>query len=112
MIPAVQLPLSDLVIAMQEAGVLRIMAEEHRTEVTVDYLPARSALAIPRERGDPAPSAFPIQPIKLTFRLEDAMFGGDTYAAIVCGNRVVVAPFYWNGYDKLKNVKLEPSYTR
>lgn len=109
MIPTVQLPMQDLFIALQSANVLGIMADEQRKEVTVDYLPARTALAIPRAVGEKAPEAYPMQPIKLTFRLEDAMFGGDTYAAIVCDHRVVVSPFYWSGYETLKRLRLEPA---
>jgi hypothetical protein len=110
MIPAVQLPMQDLFTAMEQANVVQIMANERRTEVTVDYIPARDAMAIPREKNGKPVEAYPIQPIKLTFRLEDAMFGGDTYAAIVCGNRVVVAPFYWSGYDKLASAKFTATH--
>ena len=84
------------------------MAATKRRKVVVDYFPARSAISYPREPDDEdGIDPFPIRPVTLTFTLEDAMFGGITFASLVCGHRVIVQPFIWKNFDQLADIKLE-----
>lgn len=98
-----QLPMIEILRAIEQAGVPRLMGERKVRRLVIDYVPPREAIALPRENEeeDSSLEVYPPVPIKLTFQIEDAMFGGEVWAAITCGNRVVVAPFLWRGFDEL-----------
>ena len=90
-----------------EANVLRIMGENRKRSVTLDVIPARACVIVPRidEADDsltvPAPT---IQ--SLSYHLEDAMFGSMCFAAITCDGRVIVNPFPWESWDHLAKSKI------
>ncbi len=94
---------------VDEAGVLKIMAEKRCKVVKLDYFPPRPAMMIPRDESDMQVEPYPLNPIALTFTLEDAMFGGVCYVALCCGHRVVVNPFVWSNYDALTKISLKPA---
>lgn len=104
-----QLTIRELVEIANQAGVLKRMGEEHVNRVVVDYVPSHPGMAIPRETGDDAPLE-PLAPhvTTITYTLEDAMFGGMIYTTIVCGNRAILTPFVWQGYENLTRVTISP----
>lgn len=83
------------------ANVFKIMGEKRWREVTVDYVPGRQAIVLPRLPDDDALNALPPHVEELVFKLEDAMFGGELFAALTCKDLVIVAPFVWTGWDSL-----------
>jgi hypothetical protein len=95
------LTLTELATIVRESHVLRIMGEQQIDKLTVDYVPARAAMILPRLDGDEPVNPNPPQVISITFILETAMFGGVIYAALVCGHRVVINPFMWIDYAHL-----------
>lgn len=90
-----------------DANVLQIMSERKCKKVKIDYLPARPAVLIPREDDGGPPEPYTLKPITLIFTLEDAMFGGVTFAALTCGHRVIVRPFEWTNFDALAKLNLK-----
>lgn len=103
-----ELPFAELVEAAALAGVPQIMAATKRHKVVVDYFPARSAISYPREPDDEdGIDPFPIRPVTLTYTLEDAMLGGVVFASLVCGHRIILHPFPWEGFHQLADIKLE-----
>ena len=98
---AVQLSLDELIEVLTTARVLQIMGEKECRLVTVDYVPAQQSMTFVREDDDSPLEAFPRDPIKICFVLEDAMVGGVVYAAVTVGHRVIIEPFRWYGYEHL-----------
>lgn len=102
MLPANQLPILDILNVIAKAEVPKLMGERKTRRLVIDYVPPREATMLPRDSEQDGPlEVYPPVPIQLTFQIEDAMFGGEVWAAITCGNRVVVAPFLWRGFDEL-----------
>ena len=103
------LQMVDLLRVCEQAGVLKRMGEGRCRSVTVDYVPPREGMCIPRTPGEDEPIE-PLVPevITLTFNLEDAMFGGVLFAAITCGHRVVVSPWQWVSYEHLALQTIKP----
>lgn len=97
-----QLSVTDLIHIAREVSLLKLFAARRCRSVTVDYVPARPAIILPRESDDYVGlQACPPAIIPITYTLEDCMFGGNTYAVIVCGHRTVVSPFIWTTYEEL-----------
>lgn len=85
-----------------EANVLRVMGERRLHSVTLDIVPARGQIIVPRIDDDDDSLTAPAPTIQtLTFHLEDAMFGTTTYAAVTCQGRVIVQPFAFESWDHL-----------
>jgi hypothetical protein len=108
------LSVPELIDIANNAGVLRIMSERRTSRVTVDHVPARAAMSIPREPEEenselsvPRPDVIPV-----TFTLADAMFGGVIYVALTCGDIVIVNPFRWQSYEHLGTVTITPPQQR
>lgn len=103
------LPISELLKVAAQAGVFQQMGASRRRQVIVDYVPARESMVIPRE---PDSEEAPLQPdpptvIPLTFTLEDAMFGGTVFVALICGCRVIINPFAWVSYEHLASLRID-----
>lgn len=103
------LQMADLLDICGRANVLYRMGTERRRQITVDYVPAREAMFIPRLPDETQPIE-PMTPdvIEVTFTLEDAMFGGVVFAAIVCDDRVVISPWQWISYEHLSKQTVRP----
>ena len=97
----------ELVDCCMASGVLTKMGVEQVDEVVVAYLQRQPARYIVQDLGDPPMMPHTLSPIYITYRLETAIYGGEVYAAITAGHRVVVAPFLWKGYEELSTIKLE-----
>jgi hypothetical protein len=92
----------DLLNICEQAGVLKRMGEGHCRTVTVDYVPARESMAIPRNPDEDEPiEPNPPEVKTVVFNLESAQFGGVIFAAITCGERVVINPWQWVSYEHL-----------
>lgn len=102
----VQLPLNEIIGIMKMAGVFQIMGNEKRKRVVVDYVPARAPMAIPRTLDESILEPLAPSVIPLIFTLEDTMVGGVVYAAITIGDRVVIEPFRWRGFEDLAKAGL------
>lgn len=103
----VQLTSMELATVMEEAKVRQIMADEERQSVTVDYFPAREAWVFARAvEGDPPAKRYGEKPITITFTLDTPMFGGVVYAAVCVGERVVLSPFVWQGYEHFGTMRV------
>ena len=91
----------------QAANILERMGEDECRLVTVDYTTSLGykvdCLKTPPE-GDPKPVTVPVH--RLTFVLEDAMFGGEVFAAVTCNGLVIIRPFLWTGYEELAKMKI------
>lgn len=103
---AVRLPKAELCRVLEDAKVLSIMSHDETRQVTVAYFPPRAGMVFPMSDGDDPIEAYPINPILLTFKLEDTMFGGEVWAAITCGDQVVIRPFPWISYENLGTLKI------
>lgn len=104
----IHLSIRELIDIANEAGVLKIMSENQTNKVVVDHIPARSSMSIPREPDEINDSLKAAAPdvIPVVYTLSDAMFGGDVFVALTCGNRVIVSPFRWIGYEHLGTVRI------
>lgn len=101
------LSIADLIQIANEAQVLKRMSLDRTTRVVVDHIPARSSMSIAREPGEEDElEAYAPEVITITYTLADAMFGGSIYVALTCGNRVIVHPFLWSGYEHLGTVSI------
>ena len=84
------------------ANILKIMGERRSATCTLDIIPPRGEVIVPRinEADDsltaPAPTI-----ATLRFHLEEHMFGGVVFAAVSCQGHVIVNPFPWKGWDNL-----------
>lgn len=98
-------PLSRLEMlgVAQEAEILKRFGEQRCRVVRVNYVPAVPFQVSPVEEGVPIPKP---QPCELTFLLEDAMFGGEVFAAVTCNGLVIIRPFLWPGYDTLAKMRI------
>lgn len=103
---AVRLSKQELCGVLEDAKVLSIMSQDETRRVTVAYFPPRAGMVFPMLEGDDPIEAYPINPILLTFQLEDTMFGGEVWAAITCGDQVVIRPFPWTSYEHLGTLKI------
>lgn len=101
-----RLTTNDLLAIACEANVLRIMGQRKCRQITLDYVPARPAIIIPRLEGDGPLNAMPPHVEEVTYFLEDSMFGGDVYAAVTCRGHTVVAPFLWSSWETLANSRI------
>lgn len=102
------LSIPELIEIANAAGVLRLMSERRTSRVVVDHVPARAAMSIPREPEEEGDDLAVSRPdvIPLVFTLEDAMFAGDIFVALTCGNLVIVNPFRWHSYEHLSTVTI------
>lgn len=94
----------ELLGVAQAAEILKTFGQLRCRLVKVHYSPA-----IPFRIGTPdQPLPEPVvQPHhELTFILEDAMFGGEVFAAVACNGLVVVRPFLWPGYEVLAGMRI------
>jgi hypothetical protein len=90
-----------------EANVAKIMGENHSRAVTLDVIPARGQVIVPRLDPDDDSLTSPAPTIQtLTFHLEDAMFGTVCYAAITCQGKVIVNPFVWESWEHLAKARI------
>lgn len=98
----------ELAVIAQQAELLRLMGERRCRVLRLDYIPPRAGMTIPRlpEDGMEPMEVYAPTPTVLEFKLEDAMFGNVTYAAITCGGKVVVSPFIWHSYPHLATLKI------
>ena len=96
------LPQIELIRLANDISLIQLFAERKCRRITVDYVPARERLAFARPVGqeDDPLIAYPPEVIPVTYTLEDAMFGGVTFAAITCGFRLIVNPFVWTTYEE------------
>lgn len=103
MTSAADLSNTDLLNIAAEVGLFKIIGETRKRVVKIDYVPPRAAMILPREsvHDDCTLNVYPVEPIEITFVLEDAMFGGVVYAALTCNGRVLIHPFVWESHDKL-----------
>lgn len=92
---------SDLIAIAAYGNIFKIMGERMCREVTVDYIPQRPAMVIPRLPGDGPLTASPPHVEELTFKLEDTLFGGEVFCSLVCRETVVVLPFRWVSWAEL-----------
>lgn len=91
-----------------EANIFKIMGEQKVRSVTIDFVPSRAALLIPRLNGDDPVTSCAPHVEEVTFHLEDAMFGGEVFTAITCRGNVVVLPFPWTSWDGLAKSRITP----
>lgn len=98
----------ELAVIAQQVELLRLMGEKRSRVIRLDYIAPRAGMVIPRlpEDGmEPMEVYAPIATV-LEYKLEDAMFGNVTYAAITCSGKIVVSPFIWHSYDHLATLKI------
>lgn len=101
------LPVSELVRIAAEVELLKKMGLARSRTMTIDYVPAREAIIIPRAPGEEDPiTVYPPEVTELTFTLEDQMFGGVVYVALTCGGHIVIHPFVWDSYEKLSTTAI------
>jgi hypothetical protein len=98
----------DLLWIAREANVFKIMGERKVRTVTIDFVPARPALVMPRFPGDDPITACPPHIEEVVFHLEDTMFGGETFASLTCRGMVIVVPFLWSSWDTLAKSQIVP----
>lgn len=99
----------ELLKIAKEANVFKIMGESRKRSVTIDYVPARSAILFPRLEDDGPLEACPPHIETLKFELDSAVFdlaGGMTYVALVCRGMIIVNPFPWETFEKLATLKI------
>jgi hypothetical protein len=106
--PSSHLTTADLLAIACEANVLRIMGERRCRIVTLDFVPARPAIILPRLEGDGPLTTMPPHVEEVVYHLEDTMFGGDVYAAVTCRGHTVVAPFLWSSWEALARSRIRP----
>lgn len=97
------LTIPEMLAIADKANVLKRMGVDKTNRIIVDFCAARDSIALAREPGEEGEplEVFPIEPIMLTFRLEDAMFGGTVFACVTCEHKVIIHPFVWESYDQL-----------
>lgn len=97
-----KLSIRELLEIANTARIFHRMGTRHERVVTVDYLAARDPLIIPRESpNEAAIETMAPEMTPITYRLEDAMFGGELYVTLVVGSRVLLHPFPWVSYEAL-----------
>lgn len=97
----------DMLRIAHEANLFKQMGENHARIFKLDYVPARPAMILPREKGEEGPlNLMPPEAVELTYILEDAMFGGTVYVALTCGGHIIIHPFEWHSYDKLSKTAI------
>jgi hypothetical protein len=84
------------------------MGERRCRIVTLDFVPARPAIILPRLEGDGPLTTMPPHVEEVVYHLEDTMFGGDVYAAVTCRGHTVVAPFLWSSWEALARSRIRP----
>lgn len=102
--PQSGLPFNTLVTIAKELKIIQVMAEREESSITIDYLPglAEQAVVRPADKQDaPAIETAKVEPIKVTYILEDAMFGGDVYFVLSADGKPLCRPTLWEGYDNL-----------
>lgn len=101
------LSVEDLLRIAKEGEVLKVMGRTHKRTLTLDYVPARAAMIIPRlDAEDEGVTAMPPHVEPITFRLEDAEFGHMTFVALTCRGFVIVNPFPFTSYEALAEVTI------
>lgn len=89
----------------QQLDILKEFGSKRCRMLRVNYTPG---LPYKITYGDEAPP----EPIKtpptyeLTYILDDAMFGGEVFAAVTCNGLVVIRPFLWPGYEALLKMRI------
>jgi len=96
-----QLNRRDLQWIAQEANVFKIMGDTKTRSVTLDFVPGRPAIVMPRLPGDEPLQATPPHVEEITYHLEDSMFGGDVWTALTCRGMTIVQPWLWTSWDAL-----------
>ncbi len=91
----------DLQWIAKEVNIFKIMGERKTRSVTVDFVPGRPAIALPRLPGDEPLKASPPHVEEITFHLEDTQLGGEVFATLTCRGMVLVQPFMWDSWDSL-----------
>jgi hypothetical protein len=98
----VTIPAEEMLRVATEANILKIMGERQIRSLTIDYIPARGQIIVPRLDEDddsltaPRPTIYP-----LTYHLEDAVFGVVLYVALTCQGKVIVNPFPFDSWEHL-----------
>lgn len=89
----------------QELDILKNFGEKRCRTLRVNYTPG---MPYKITYGDETPLEPPVLPptYELTYILEDAMFGGEVFAAVTCNGLVVTRPFPWPGYDTLAQMRI------
>lgn len=103
-----ELSIHELALIAQQAEVFSLMASRQSPQITIDYVPPRCGMILPRAQSEADGPLIPLQhdPITITFTLSEAMFGGVLFVALTCGGRVVVNPFPWSSYEHLAQVSI------
>lgn len=106
--PTYSLTRRDLLWIAQEANVFKIMGERKARSVTIDFVPGRPAIVLPRLGDDEPLTTCPPHVEEVTFHLEDAMFGGEVMTALTCRGMIIVVPFAWSSWEALAKSKIVP----
>lgn len=100
------LSVATLAAIARDANVFQTMGENKCRMVRLDYVPAQAAMIIPRLVDDEPSEPTPPQMEELCYFLDDAMFGGEIYAALTCNGRTIVGPFPWTDYETLSKTTI------
>jgi hypothetical protein len=86
-------------------------AEMKTNAIVVDYIRANVEVLSVRLPGEPAIDPITLIPHQIIYTLEDQMFGGEVFIALVCEGNVIGRPVRWTTYEEFgkliidKNVK-------
>jgi hypothetical protein len=99
----------EIVQIAKDCEILKLFGAAQTNTITVDYVPPRVGMIIPREPGDGPFNIHPRPCEELTFELESVIFhsaGGAVFVAVTCRGVFVTPPFKWESYAKLAVTRL------
>lgn len=91
-----------------DVGVLQWMGENETQTMVVDYT-APNAEHIKIVTGDSLLTPvepFVVTPVRITYSLEEHMFGGDTYFTLTADGHALFRPLRWDSYEMLTHHEL------
>lgn len=99
---------SDLIMIAAEANLLKLFGKQRVRSITLDYVPPRPAMVIPRLAGEEPITALPPHIEEITYNLEDTMFGGEVFTAVTSRSFVIVSPWLWSGWEVMTGWSIIP----
>jgi len=88
-------------IAM-EMRIIQVLSERQVRKVVVDYIPGfaeQCRVRAPDGEDETPLQSVLVEPIPITFTIEDAMFGGDVFVVLSADGMTLCRPIPWDGYE-------------
>lgn len=101
-LPISGLDISTLTAIAKDLQIVQVLSQREVRTITVDYIlgVAEQACFRPEDAEDvPCINSVMIEPIPITYTIEDAMFGGDIYVVLSADGRALCRPILWDGYE-------------